>query len=90
MRRAAAATGRACRCGDLAVREAELRRPHLTDQTSIIRFIEDNWLGGQRIGQGSFDAIRDSITNMLDFKNNPFFGNVLFLDPDTGEDIFNY
>ena len=29
----------------------------ITDQTSIIRFIEDNWLNGQRIGQGSFDAI---------------------------------
>ncbi len=27
------------------------------DQTSIIRFVEDNWLGGQRIGNGSFDAL---------------------------------
>ena len=26
----------------------------VTDQTSILRFIEDNWLGGQRIA-GSFD-----------------------------------
>src|SRR5208337_2212533 len=62
----------------------------LTDQTSIIRFVEDNWLGGQRLGQGSFDAIAGSITNMLDFHRNPFFGNVVFLDPDTGEDIFSY
>ena len=29
----------------------------LTDQSSILRFIEDNWLDGQRI-QGSFDAHR--------------------------------
>jgi phospholipase C len=29
----------------------------VTDQTSIIHFIEDNWLGGQRIGGGSFDAM---------------------------------
>ena len=28
----------------------------VTDQSSIIHFIEDNWLGGQRIGNGSFDA----------------------------------
>jgi hypothetical protein len=31
----------------------------LTDQTSVIRFIEDNWLGGQRIGNGSFDTIAE-------------------------------
>jgi len=24
----------------------------VTDQTSIIRFVEDNWLGGTRIGNG--------------------------------------
>ncbi len=30
----------------------------MTDQSSTIRFIEDNWLGGQRIGQGSFDSHR--------------------------------
>ena len=28
----------------------------ITDQTSVIHFIEDNWLEGQRIGQGSFDV----------------------------------
>jgi phospholipase C len=38
----------------------------LTDQTSTLRFIEDNWLGGQRIQPGSsFDTIANSITNML-------------------------
>ncbi|HEY4016199.1 MAG TPA: alkaline phosphatase family protein [Polyangiaceae bacterium] len=38
----------------------------LTDQTSILRFIEDNWLGGQRVQPGgSFDTIANSITGML-------------------------
>jgi len=27
----------------------------LTDQTSVLRFIEDNWLKGERIGGGSFE-----------------------------------
>jgi phospholipase C len=56
----------------------------VTDQTSIIRFVEDNWLGGQRIGQGSFDALANSITQMFDFHD---LGNSrrLFLDPNTGE-----
>jgi phospholipase C len=30
----------------------------LTDQTSIVRFIEDTFLSGERIGGGSFDSIR--------------------------------
>jgi phospholipase C len=58
----------------------------ITDQTSIIRFVEDNWLGGQRIGQGSFDAVSNSIVNMFNFNKKPSF-NALFLDPDTGEVI---
>jgi phospholipase C len=56
----------------------------VTDQTSIIRFVEDNWLGGQRIGQGSFDALANSITQMFNFnkiRNN----GTLFLNPGTGE-----
>ncbi len=55
-------------------------------QTSVIRFIEDNWLGGQRIGGGSFDAITNSISNMFDFTHFRFEG-VLFLDPMTGEPL---
>ena len=39
----------------------------VTDQTSVLRFIEDNWVRGQRIGQGSFDEISNSITQMFDF-----------------------
>jgi phospholipase C len=55
----------------------------ITDQTSVLKFIEDNWLHRQRIGQGSFDDLASSITQMLDFhgaSNAP-----LFLDPTTGE-----
>jgi phospholipase C len=38
----------------------------LTDQTSVLRFVEDNWLGGQRIQPGgSFDTVAGPITNML-------------------------
>jgi phospholipase C len=55
-----------------------------TDQTSVIRFIEDNWLGGQRIGNGSFDGIANSISQMFNFKRVRNNG-VLFLNPSTGE-----
>jgi phospholipase C len=39
----------------------------ILDQTSILRFVEDNWLNGQRIGAGSFDSIANSIDGMFDF-----------------------
>jgi phospholipase C len=39
----------------------------LTDQTSILRFIEDNWLGGGRISAISFDRIAGSLADMFDF-----------------------
>ncbi len=40
----------------------------LTDQSSILKFVEDNWLGGQRIQTGgSFDTIAGSIQNMFSF-----------------------
>jgi len=56
----------------------------VTDQSSIIHFVEDNWLGGQRIGQGSYDALASSLTQFFNFskiRNN----GVLFLNPTTGE-----
>jgi phospholipase C len=56
----------------------------VTDQTSIIHFIEDNWLGKERIGGGSFDAVSNSITHMFDFNNFRRDG-LLFLDSSTGE-----
>jgi phospholipase C len=55
----------------------------VTDLTSIIRFVEDNWLSGQRIGQGSFDAIANSIESMMDFTKTQSKGK-LILDPTTG------
>ncbi|MDE2260586.1 MAG: alkaline phosphatase family protein [Betaproteobacteria bacterium] len=52
-------------------------------QASIVRFIEDNWLGGQRLGGGSFDASAGSMMGMLDFTGG---GNVppLYLDSTFG------
>jgi phospholipase C len=57
----------------------------VTDQSSIIHFIEDNWLDSQRIGQGSFDAIANSIDQMFDFERlrSDNVGR-LVLDPGTG------
>jgi len=59
----------------------------LINQASVVRFIEDNWLDGQRLGGGSFDARSGSIMGMFDFNRH---GNghdeqrKLFLDPTTG------
>jgi phospholipase C len=55
----------------------------VTDQSSILRFVEDNWLGGTRIGNGSFDALAGSLNSMFDF-SRPRAGT-LFLNPTTGE-----
>jgi len=58
----------------------------LTDQSSIIHFIEDNWLGGARIGQGSSDAQSGLIVNMFDFTKKVNGGHQYqtLLDPMTG------
>jgi phospholipase C len=38
----------------------------LVDQSSVLRFVEDNWLGGQRVQPGgSFDTIAGPLSNML-------------------------
>jgi phospholipase C len=40
----------------------------LTDQSSILKFVEDNWLASQRIqAGGSFDTIAGSINGMFSF-----------------------
>ncbi len=59
----------------------------VTDQTSILRFIEDNWLSGARNGLFSFDHKAGSLMNMLTFtRSGPVGGpNKLFLNPCTGE-----
>jgi phospholipase C len=56
-----------------------------TDQSSVLRFIEDNWLNSQRI-PGSFDALAGSLNNMFDF-TLPFPPNFLpyILSGTTGE-----
>ena len=56
----------------------------VTDQSSILRFIEDNWLSGERIGNGSFDAIANPINNMIGVQVNTCFRYVL-LNDQTGE-----
>jgi len=58
----------------------------LTSQSSILRFIEDNWSLG-RIGNQSFDATAGSLSNLLDFSHP--FDKRLFLDPATGEPVSN-
>ncbi len=60
----------------------------MTDQSSIPHFIEDNWLGSERIGQGSFDQGSGSLQFLFDFANYttvPPRNTPLFLDPSTGE-----
>ena len=54
-----------------------------TTQTSVVRFIEDNWLGGQRIPGGSADAWTGSLDGMFDFSHPA--AKALYLDPSTGE-----
>jgi phospholipase C len=57
----------------------------LTDTSSVTKFIENNWLGGKRIGGGSFDAIAGSLTGpngLLSFFT-PHFRPVI-LNPTTG------
>ena len=59
----------------------------LTNTVSVTKFIEDNWLRGKRIGDGSFDAISGSLAGkggLLNFRVRPNFRPVI-LDPTTGE-----
>ena len=54
-------------------------------QASIPQFIEDNWLNGERLGGGSFDATTGSIMGLFDFTQkksvklilDPTFGSVV-------------
>lgn len=63
----------------------------ITDQTSILRFIEDNWhtgfIDGPQAplpGQGSFDRLAGSLTGLFDFRDRPD-PRPLILDDATGE-----
>ncbi len=57
----------------------------ITDQSSVLRFIEDNWVGGQRI-EGSFDGRAGVLTNMFDFRNPQ--NGILFLNENTGRPTY--
>ena len=62
----------------------------LTDQTSVLKFIEDNWLAGQRVQpNGSFDTIAGSINTMFDFTRpaQQVESNTVWLDPKLGVEI---
>ncbi|HZU62485.1 MAG TPA: alkaline phosphatase family protein [Novosphingobium sp.] len=52
-------------------------------QSSIVRFIEDNWLGGKRLGNGSNDAAAGDIRSLFDFTSSPRTGTYL-LNTTTG------
>jgi phospholipase C len=58
---------------------------NLTNTTSVVKFIENNWLHGQRI-PGAFDATSGSLDapgGLLDFRVRPHF-QPLILSPTTG------
>ena len=57
----------------------------VTDQSSILRFVEDNWNLG-RIGDQSFDAKAGSLANMFDFAHRPQLRR-LVLDPASGQPV---
>jgi Phosphoesterase family/Imelysin len=60
---------------------------NMTNTVSVTKFIEDNWLRGQRIRGGSFDAISGSLDGkggLLNFHTRPNFRPVI-LNPETGE-----
>ena len=59
----------------------------ITDQSSILRFVEDNW-GLGRIGDGSFDARAGSLSNMFNFSPRHSADEQLFLDESTGEPLY--
>jgi phospholipase C len=57
----------------------------LTDQASVLRFVEDNWHTG-RIGDHSFDATAGPLTGMFDFRH-PNNKQVLLNDDGSVESV---
>ena len=53
-----------------------------SSQVSVTRFIEDNWLSGQRLGGGSFDANAGSLMDLFNFTGGTTPRR--FLNPTTG------
>jgi phospholipase C len=60
----------------------------VTDQSSVLRFIEDNW-GLGRIGDHSTDEFAGSLLQMFNFSENDDDQGVsrLILDPSTGQPV---
>ena len=58
----------------------------VSDQSSALRFIEDNWTLG-RIGNHSTDDFANSLMQMFDFSKHEGNGPRLILDPSTGEPV---
>jgi phospholipase C len=56
----------------------------ISSQTSVVRFIEDNWSLG-RVGGGSFDSRAGSLGGMFDFSHPS--GDPLLLNPETGQPV---
>ena len=58
----------------------------MTDQSSVLRFIEDNW-DTSRIGGGSFDELAGPLLNTFDFDGSHALSEEwrLFLDEKTGQ-----
>ncbi|WP_028228724.1 phospholipase C [Paraburkholderia ferrariae] len=56
------------------------------NQASVVRFIEDNWLGSARLGGGSFDATAGDMRALFNFTGS---GNipVMYLDPTLGTQV---
>ncbi len=57
----------------------------VSDQSSIIRFIEDNWHLG-RLGDQSMDSAAGRLDDLFDFQAE-YRNTTLFLDPSTGEPV---
>jgi phospholipase C len=58
---------------------------NLISEASVVRFIEDNWLKGQRLGNGSFDASSGSIMPLFNFASFSGSAGSLMLNTSTGE-----
>jgi len=59
----------------------------LTDQSSILKFVEDNWRL-PRIA-GSYDSIAGTLNQLFDFSGRYGKNAALYLDPTTGQPVNN-
>jgi phospholipase C len=59
----------------------------LTDQSSILKFVEDNWRL-PRIA-GSYDSIAGTLNHLFDFSGRYGKNDALYLDPTTGQPVNN-